>query len=367
MGDTMLSDGEVPVVGMDMTHQRSSSEELATVGCQMEKYIEEVESLQRRRAELLEEMLGLRRKSVEQGGVEEKTMEREESGEPEDTIDRKVVALLEELRKEEEHRREVSHRDLLALREKRAEEERSVWKMNLEKQGMQVEIWRLKRKLFTEARNCAHILAALTNQQHAVERFKTEEETLQSRLLQLTEECSGLPSAQHERLSTLQANLQAQNSRQTYSTVEELTESRRHSCGDIQQYLQGSLKALEERYEPMLMTLLKRKETTDSSLSKAREQVEEFKGQLRPLTEEGHRLGLQKVCLEERFKLMQMQREEDIKQYKDIISSLEESSWEMQTELKIQKRKTKETEELKDNLANKLLLYRAAAEERKKT
>lgn len=73
------------------------------------------------------------------------------------------------------------------------------------------------------------------------------QETLQSRLLQLTEECSGLRSAQHERLSTLQANLQAQTSRQTYSTVEELTESRRHSCGDIQQYLQGSLKALEER------------------------------------------------------------------------------------------------------------------------
>ena len=30
----------------------------------------------------------------------------------------------------------------------------------------------------------------------------------------------------------------------------------------------------------------------------------------------------------------------------------------MQTELKIQKRKTKETEEIKDNLAKKLLLYR---------
>lgn len=66
----------------------------------------------------------------------------------------------------------------------------------------------------------------------------------------------------------------------------------------------------------MLMILLKRKETTDSSLSKSREQVEEYKGQLRPLTEEGHRLGLQKVCLEERFKLTQVQREDDIKQYK---------------------------------------------------
>ena len=38
--------------------------------------------------------------------------------------------------------------------------------------------------------------------------------------------------------------------------------------------------------------------------------------------------------------------------------SLEDSSWEIQTELKIQKRKTKETAEMKENLANKLMLYR---------
>ena len=38
--------------------------------------------------------------------------------------------------------------------------------------------------------------------------------------------------------------------------------------------------------------------------------------------------------------------------------SLEENSREIQTELKIQKRKTKETEEMKENLANKLVLYR---------
>ena len=66
----------------------------------------------------------------------------------------------------------------------------------------------------------------------------------------------------------------------------------------------------------MLMALLKRRETTASALSKAREQVQELRGQLRPLVEEGHRLGLQKVCLEERFELRQKQRQEDIKQYK---------------------------------------------------
>ena len=73
------------------------------------------------------------------------------------------------------------------------------------------------------------------------------QEKLQSLVLQLTEECSRLRLAHQEKLSVLQAKLQAQNSSQTYSTVEELTECRRHSCGDIQQYLQGGLKALEER------------------------------------------------------------------------------------------------------------------------
>ena len=171
----LLCDGEGQEVGIDLTFQRSSMEELATVGCQMEKFIEEVESLERLRAALLEETLALRRKGEEQGDVEGTTTDREERDEPEETIDRKAEALLEELKKEEEKRREEGQRDVLALREQRAEVERSVWKMNLERQALQAETWRLKRKLFTEARNCAHILAALTNQQRGVERFKNEE------------------------------------------------------------------------------------------------------------------------------------------------------------------------------------------------
>ena len=171
----LLCDGEGLEVGIDMTLQRSLADELATVGCQMEKFIEGVESLERLRAALVEELLALRRKSEELGEVEATTTEREEREEPEETIDRKAEVLLEELKKEEEKRRGESQRDVLALREQRAEVERSVWKMNLERQGLQVETWRLKRKLFTEARNCAHSLAALTNQQRGVERFKIEE------------------------------------------------------------------------------------------------------------------------------------------------------------------------------------------------
>lgn len=72
-------------------------------------------------------------------------------------------------------------------------------------------------------------------------------EKLQSLVLQLTEEGSQLRSAQQQQLLDLQAERHAQSSSHTSNTQDELTECRRHSCGDIQQYLQGGLKALEER------------------------------------------------------------------------------------------------------------------------
>lgn len=42
----------------------------------------------------------------------------------------------------------------------------------------------------------------------------------------------------------------------------------------------------------------------------------------------------------------------------ETVYCLEESSRELKTELNIQKRKTKETEELRDSLTKQLLLYR---------
>ncbi|TMS18044.1 hypothetical protein E3U43_010370 [Larimichthys crocea] len=69
----------------------------------------------------------------------------------------------------------------------------------------------------------------------------------------------------------LQAELQTQSSSQTSNTQDELTRFKRSSCGDIQQYLQGGLKALEDRYEPILLALLKRREVTSGALVKAKE------------------------------------------------------------------------------------------------
>ena len=68
-------------------------------------------------------------------------------------------------------------------------------------------------------------------------------------MTQLTEEVSQLRSAHRDQLASLQARLQAHTSSQTPTPEEELSQCRRHSCGDIQQYLQGGIKALEERYQ----------------------------------------------------------------------------------------------------------------------
>ncbi|XP_042362167.1 syncoilin [Plectropomus leopardus] len=360
--DTELPAEEIQELKMDNIDLGSGMNELLALGCQMEECIAEVQLLQMRRKELLTEVLELRgNKNREEA---EETSEEEE--ETEVQIDSKVAELMRALKREEEERRHERKKEIQSLREERAEEERMLWKVNLERQGLYEELRKLKRRLFGMARECAHNQAALNTQHREVELLKREEEKLQSLVLHLTEEGSQLRAAQRQQLSDLQAELQAQSCSQKPNTQDELSQCRRHSCGDIQQYLQGGLKALEDRYEPMLLTLLKRREATAGALVKAKEQAQELRAQLRPLKEELQKLNLQRACLEEKLKLIHMQRREDIAQYKETVYFLEDNSRELKTELKIQKRKTKEMEELRDGLTKQLLLFRAAIKDHNK-
>uniref|UniRef100_A0A087YA84 Syncoilin, intermediate filament protein n=1 Tax=Poecilia formosa TaxID=48698 RepID=A0A087YA84_POEFO len=294
-------------------HKTDLESDMNRLRSQMEDCIEEVQRLEKRRKELLLEVLQLR-------GPRE--------------------------------------REIQGLREERAEEERKTWKVNLERQGLQDELRRLKRKLFAVARDCAQSQATLNNQRCDVELLKTEEEKLNSLVLQLTEESCQLRSNQQEQLLELEVELHRQSSGQTSNTQEDLTECRRNSCGDVQQYVQGGLKALEDRYEPILEALLKRKEAAAGALAKAKEQSQELRVQVKPLREEIQKLELERTCLEERLKLTYMQRQEDAVRHKEVVHFLEEKIREMRTELEIQKRKTKEMEELRENLTKQLLLYR---------
>ncbi|XP_008285835.1 trichohyalin [Stegastes partitus] len=360
--DTELSAEDRHELKMDTTDVGSGTNELGDLGSRMEACIEEVERLEKRRRELLVEVLQLR----QQKGQEEGEGRNEEEEETEERIDSKVAELMNILKREENGRREERKREIESLKEERAEEERRMWKVNVERQGLQEELRKLKRKLFAMARDCAHSQAALNNQRREMELLKREEEKLNSLVLQLTEEGSQLKSAQQQQLLDLQVLVQAQSSLQTSNTQEELTECRRHSCGDIQQYLQGGLKALEERYEPVLLALLKRREATAGALVKAKEQAQELRAQLGPLREEIQKLKLQKACLEEKLKLIHIHRREDVGQYKETVYFLEERSRELKMELKTQKRNTNEMEELRDRLTKKLLLYRAAIEDHNK-
>uniref|UniRef100_A0A3P8RMC4 Syncoilin, intermediate filament protein n=1 Tax=Amphiprion percula TaxID=161767 RepID=A0A3P8RMC4_AMPPE len=358
--DIELSAEDRHEVKMDTTDVGSDVNELGELGSRMEACIEEVERLEKRRKELLKEVLQLRGQNQEKG---EGRSEEEEG--TEERIDIKVAELMKILKKEENGRREERKKEIQSLKEERAEEERRTWKVNVERQGLQEELRRLRRKLFAMARNCAQSKAALNNQRREMELLKREEQKLNSLVLQLTEEGCQLKSAQKQQLLELKAKVQAQSSLLTSNTQEELTECRRHSCGDIQQYVQGGLKALEERYEPILLALLKRREATAGALVKAKEQAQELKAQLGPFREEIQKLKLQKACLEEKLKLIHIQRREDVGQYKETVQFLEERSRELKMELKTQKRNTNEMEELKDRLNKKLLLYRAAIEDHK--
>ncbi|KAL6100139.1 sync [Pungitius sinensis] len=337
---------------MDTVDPGSAVNDLGALGRQMEECIARVQRLERRRKELLTEVLELR------GAGDGEP--REGGDEPTDS---EVVELMKALKGEEERRREEKKKEIQSLRAQRAEEERTLWKVNLERQALHEELRGLRRRLFAAARDGAHCQAALNSQRREVELLRTEEEKLRSLALQLTEEGSRLRAAQRQQVSALQAALYATTASQTSSTQEELTECRRQSCADLQQYLQGGLKALEDRYEPILLTLLKRREATAGALLKAKEQGRELKAQLGPLTEEIQKLNLQRACLEEKLKLVHFQRREEVGQYKEAVSLLEDSSRELRTELKIQKKKTREAEELRDGLNKRLHLYRAAIEE----
>lgn len=165
-GNELLSE-KTEELKTDTLDLGSSVTELEALGTQMEDCIDGVQRLEKRRKELLVEVLQLRGEKGQ--GVSEDEEETEE------WIDNKVADLMNVLKKEQEGRREERKREREILREERAEEERRMWKVNLERQGLQDELRKLKRRLFAMARGCAHSQAALNNQRREVEILKREE------------------------------------------------------------------------------------------------------------------------------------------------------------------------------------------------
>ncbi|XP_067282110.1 syncoilin [Pseudorasbora parva] len=271
-----------------------------------------------------------------------------------------------------EHRRDELVQELLELEEPMAKELQNVRKalgeeqgllskVRLERQNLKEETQMTKRRLFIAARDCAQRQVELQLQQKEVEQLNQAQEELKSLAVELTEEITKIHSDHQSHLQEIQKqqNLTQESSkRKTRSYV---TQGRRASC-DLQQYLQGGIKALEEFYEPRLVSLLKRREASVDALSKAKEQCLEMRAQLEPLREEEQILRLQRTCLEERIRLMETQRRENVEQYRETVDVLEESIRELKNQLKIQIKKSEELEMLKKSMAKELSFYRENVE-----
>ncbi|XP_053084378.1 syncoilin [Pangasianodon hypophthalmus] len=291
----------------------SATTELKELGTTFESCIEEVSRLERRKEELVQELLEL-----------EKPME------------------------EETH----------ALRRELEEAQKLLSKAKLQKQNLLDEMRLFKRRLFVAARDCAQSQMTLVIQQKEVEQLKEEQDEMKAfveKLIKVIEQLHSEHQSQVQALQNQMDNMTQESSKD--KTHSYLSQGRRASL-DLQQYLQGGIKALEEWYEPRLVALLKRRQSSTDALIKYREQCQELKTQLGPLKEEEQRLGLERARLEERIHLMEKQRKENVEQYRETIDRLEESSRELKTELQIQINKIKEMEELKNNLAKQLYFYR---------
>ncbi|KAL1255844.1 hypothetical protein QQF64_013905 [Cirrhinus molitorella] len=251
--------------------------------------------------------------------------------------------------------------ELQTVREALEEEQGLLSKISLERQSLQEETQKTKRRLFTAARDCAQRQVELELHKKAVEQLNQAQEELKALDVKLTEEITKIHSEHQSHLQELQNQLNITQESSKKKNRSYVTQGRRASC-DLQQYLQGGIKALEDFYEPRLVSLLKRREATVDALSKAKEQCQELRAQLGPLREEEQMLRLQRTCLEERIQLMERQRRENVEQYRGTVDALEENIRELKTELKIQIKKTEELDMLKNSMVKELFFYRQHAD-----
>ncbi|XP_067268280.1 syncoilin [Chanodichthys erythropterus] len=311
--ETVL-EGEVDAadIPVEARPELSATMELQKLRAAFESCIEEVGQLERRRDELVQELLELE---------------------------------------------EPMAQELQTVREALGEEKGLLSKVRLERQSLQEETLMTKRRLFIAARGCAQRQAELELQQKEVEQLNQAQEELKSLAVKLTEEITKIHSDHQSHLQEVQKQQKITQESSKRKTRSYVTQGRRASC-DLQQYLQGGIKALEEFYEPRLVSLLKRREATTDALSKAKEQCQEMKAQLEPLREEEQMLRLQRTCLEERIRLMEKQRRENVEQYRETVDVLEENIRELKIQLKIQIKKSEELEILKKSMAKELIFYR---------
>ncbi|XP_061600201.1 syncoilin-like [Cololabis saira] len=225
------------------------------------------------------------------------------------------------------------------------------------------DVQQVKSKLFATARDCIQSQVTLATQKYEVAQSALTQEELQAQIQSLTEDLSQLKDSHRNQLNSIRDQTSKLCRPRAMSDVGQC----RQASIRLQRRLSGSVKALEGWYEPRLLVQLKRRQTGEAALRNYREQAMDLRAKLGPLRECTQRLVVQRSCLLNRITLMETEQEESIAQHKVTVEKLREILRELHLEFDVQRKSKRGLEELKEGLLTELTFLRGKNEATGKT